>query len=237
MHPELISRIEGMRNIAMAHHKAGCGMANAVIGNERENFIKYLLSKIFPNSYRFSSGEIIDISGKRSGQVDVVMEYPYEPSFPSPAGDERLLIAESVIIAFEVKSSDSQMSEVIDKSRLINNLYRNLNIHMWYGDDEGDQAFPKEHLDIKHKIPNIAVFYKGPVKSETFFNKYSEMNVDERPTAMIALDSGYFIFGSNDGNIITFQGIDGIYALICLICEISNRIAGAQTAVSIYLKM
>jgi hypothetical protein len=39
-----------------------------------------------------------------SGALDIVVEFPFLPSFPAPGGDERLYLAESVALAIEVKS-------------------------------------------------------------------------------------------------------------------------------------
>jgi hypothetical protein len=37
-----------------------------------------------------------------SGQLDIVIELPFLPSFPTPGANERLYLAESVALAIEV---------------------------------------------------------------------------------------------------------------------------------------
>ena len=63
MHTQLKHRLDAILKIAQTHHEAGAGMSNSTIGSEREVFVGELLSKIFPNAYRFSSGDIIDARG------------------------------------------------------------------------------------------------------------------------------------------------------------------------------
>ena len=88
----------------MAQHRGGVGMPNAVIGNERETFLREFLQEVFPSHFRFTGGAICDHTGRISGQVDIAVEYPFPPSFPMPGSSERLVLAESVLAAIEVKS-------------------------------------------------------------------------------------------------------------------------------------
>jgi len=61
------------------------------------------LSRILPSAYEIGRGEIIDSSGKRSKQIDVVISRPDSPSLLLPSGSKVYLI-ESVLATIEVKS-------------------------------------------------------------------------------------------------------------------------------------
>src|SRR5690242_12312013 len=82
-------------------------MSSASKGEERASFIDSFLANVLPPIYRFGSGDCTDTSGHRSGQLDVVVEYPFAPSPPSVAGSSptRLYLAESVAAVIEVKSN------------------------------------------------------------------------------------------------------------------------------------
>jgi hypothetical protein len=67
-------------------HQAGDRLSNASKGNEREAFINGFLSQVLPPHFRFGSGDITDQHGARSGQLDIVVEYPFVPSLPIVAG-------------------------------------------------------------------------------------------------------------------------------------------------------
>lgn len=230
MHELLKERITAIQKIAVAHYEAGAGMANAAIGAEREVFVHELLQKIFPNAYRFSSGEIIDRKGARSGQVDLALEFPNEPTFPSPVADERLMFAESVIVAFEIKSGWNQLNEVVTKMKMVNSLSRDVKWGMTSDDEEGDPRFPTDALELNKRIPLIGVFYDGPVHYDTVKNAYLKIDDGERPTALLTLNNGHFIYNDTE-----FTGVDGIFALLCLVSEVSNKIVYSNSSIGVYL--
>lgn len=92
----------------MGAHQAGGSMRSASKGNEREAFINAFLSEILPPQFRFGSGDITDQSANRSGQLDIVIEFPFVPSIPIVAGKSpRLYLAEGVLAVIEVKSDIS----------------------------------------------------------------------------------------------------------------------------------
>lgn len=57
---QLVQRLEGIRQILMAHHSAGALLPNASKGNERETLLREFLIKVFPPPFRFGSGAIVD---------------------------------------------------------------------------------------------------------------------------------------------------------------------------------
>ncbi len=98
-------------------------MSNHTKGQEREAFVDLLLKGCLPDSYRFGSGEITDPRGKISGQVDVVVEYPFFPSFPLlGTAQYRLYLVETVAVCIEVKSSVGQFDEAVKTMKKIRAL-------------------------------------------------------------------------------------------------------------------
>jgi hypothetical protein len=98
-------RLDGIRQILLAHHVAGSGFPSSSKGAEREVLVREFLAKVFPPPYRFGSGAIVDSTGAQSGQLDVVVEFPFLPSFPTTGAPDRLYLVESVGAAIEVKSN------------------------------------------------------------------------------------------------------------------------------------
>src|SRR6266853_1533627 len=103
--PHLVQRLQAIQQALLAQRAAGVGLPAAVAGGERETFLGEFLQKVFPSHRRFATGAITDSSGRLSGQVDIAIEFGLVPSFPMPASEERLLLAESVAMVIEVKSN------------------------------------------------------------------------------------------------------------------------------------
>lgn len=75
----LAARLEGIQKILMAHHGAGALFPTAAKGSERETLVREFLERVFPPPFRFGAGAIADSAGTLSGQLDVVVEFPFLP--------------------------------------------------------------------------------------------------------------------------------------------------------------
>jgi hypothetical protein len=82
----------------------------------RGQFVSLFLGQVMPPPYRFGTGVAIDLEGHTSGQLDIVVEYPFLPSFPLPDVPSRMYLAESVAAAIEVKFDASSEWEDVRKS-------------------------------------------------------------------------------------------------------------------------
>lgn len=101
----ILQRLTGLQSILKGVHQSSVGLSSATMGQERAAFIDEFLAKVLPPIYRFGTGDATDAAGARSGQLDVVVEYPFAPSLPIVgAGQSRLYLAESIAAAIEVKS-------------------------------------------------------------------------------------------------------------------------------------
>jgi len=102
----LRSRIDAIHKQLLAAHRGGNAMSSATRGSEREAFVDLLLRGCLPHPYRFGSGEVTDAYGVISGQIDLIIEYPFFPSFPLlGTSRHRLYLIEGIAIAIEIKSS------------------------------------------------------------------------------------------------------------------------------------
>src|SRR6266705_3571912 len=134
----LLTRLEGIRQILMAHHAAGLLLPSAAKGTEREALLREFLGKVFPRPFRFGSGAVIDNSGRVSGQLDIVAEFPFFPSFPTPGAAERLYLAESVAFSVDVKSDLSKEWDDVERSvETLRLLRRSWLAHVGYSSTAG----------------------------------------------------------------------------------------------------
>jgi hypothetical protein len=124
----IFNRLSGVQQQLMGAFSATTPMSNATKGSEREFLVDLFLSNILPRQYRFGSGDITDCHSTRSGQVDIVVEFPFLPSIPIAGCDKfRLYLAESVACAIEVKSDVSnQWEQALETCRKIKDLKRNI---------------------------------------------------------------------------------------------------------------
>src|SRR5262245_8045860 len=93
LNQHIMTRLEAMRTVLLSAHSGGGTMSEASKGNERELFVKSFLSQVFPPHFRFGSGDITDSEENKSGQIDVVIEYPNLYSFPMWQSAPRLYLA------------------------------------------------------------------------------------------------------------------------------------------------
>ena len=116
MNPLIESRLNAIQQSLLAHYHGGAGLPSAVIGDEREVFYREYLEKVLPPTLRIGKGCITDSSDRNTGQVDLVLEYPFGPSFPMPGSANRLYMAESIAAVIEVKSDLSKQWDEVRKT-------------------------------------------------------------------------------------------------------------------------
>lgn len=125
INPYITHRIDGLLDQLRSGYSASKSMSSPVKGLERELFISGFLSQVFPSHYRFSSGEVADSRHRNSGQVDIVLEFPFGFSFPIFPSGPRLFLAEGVAAVIEVKSNlVTQWTQVEEKARQVSQLER-----------------------------------------------------------------------------------------------------------------
>ena len=153
--------------------------------NEKR-FWQYL-QRVFPAHRRFTTGAITDSEGRLSGQVDVVAEYGMVPSFPMPGTEERLILAESVAVAIEVKSDlAAQWDQVRGGTQHIDSSQKKheRNHGLWHA------RLPN---DIMCRVPSIAVGYTGYRTVQALKDRLETTLQPERPDAALVIESGCFV--------------------------------------------
>ncbi len=210
----VLARMAGIQSQLMGAHQASAPMSNASKGAEREAFINGFLANVLPPIYRFGTGDAIDVAGHRSGQLDVVVEFPFGPSLPSFAGSTRLYLAESIASVIEVKSSlPSQWSEVQRTLAALRPLTKSVGAAITMG-----MAPPTD-------VPLFVASYTGWKTSETV-----RQHVTDNPgiDGILIIDQGIFVSSDRLGGIVA-TGPWALWGLICCLHTITNSLQAAST--------
>jgi hypothetical protein len=177
----LKDRLSGIQQMLLGALAAGDSLSNATKGREREVFVNGFLAEVLPPHFRFGSGDAIDSKGMRSGQLDIVVEYPFLPSLPLVMGrSPRLYLAEGIVAVIEVKSDlASQWNQVEETANKLRQLQRD------YGYEGGVSIGPR----ATPRIPLFAVGYNG---WSTFEKVKEKVNLDKGINGALVIQSGHF---------------------------------------------
>jgi hypothetical protein len=191
MNEQLKARLRGIQDVLMAHQRATALLPGAAKGDEREVLVREFLEKVFPAPYRFGSGAVTDSSGLISGQLDVIVEWPFFASFPAPLGTHRLYLADSVAFAMEVKSDlSSQWGQLERTVQQIAPLRRHWRTHL---------ALNLAGTDLEHvgatssRIPFIAVGFTGFKTVDMLRERIANTPMEQRPVAALVIESGAYV--------------------------------------------
>jgi hypothetical protein len=237
MNPHIQVRLEASRRLLLAAYEGGLGLSSATQGREREAFIRLFLAEMLPTVHRFGSGDITDSSGRKTGQVDVVIEYPFLPSLHSP-GLERLYLAESVAAALEVRSDlRKKWDEVLQTAAAVKRLTRLARVTGMYGGEPPS------------RVPLFAVGYTGWKTLDTVEQKVREGRLD----GILVIDAGLFAPttervidpgpGHHDsGELSTFystrsgEGAAALWAFLCCLTEALHGMTPVGRAFTAYAR-
>lgn len=179
MNPHVASRLTGIHSVLCSAFEAGALLSSSSKGYERETFISLFLNEVLPPFYRFGTGDITDSlmnndPSRRSGQIDIVIEMPWAPSFPMPVGaSARLYPSEAVGTAIEIKSNlSTQWNEVIHTATALEPLRQKLS---GISVDGGTLSVKDE---TEEPIPLYAVGYEGWSTAATVEDKARSASVD-----------------------------------------------------------
>ena len=213
----IFERLSALQQMMVAAHSSNGSMSSSSKGSERETFIREYLCKVFPTPFRFGTGDVTDYLGNRSGQMDIVIEYPFVPSFPLPGncGVSRLYLAEGVAAVIEVKSDiTNQWSKVVKTAKSLQSISRK------YGNTISHGPFSEK------RIPLFAVGYTGWKNEDTVRKKIesASANID----GILIVDPGIFVSSPEHGSI----SVTGPWALWGLITCLHNAAITLITAYS-----
>jgi hypothetical protein len=201
----------------VALHEASKPLTSASKGTEREGFINQFLANVLPPIYRFGSGDATDQKGHRSGQLDVVVEFPFGPSLPSvgSASGTRLYLAETVAAVVEVKSSlPAQLPEVQSTLKQLLPLRRSFESLMVMG------------MSPSETIPMFVASYTGWKTPETVVQ-----HVKENPGigGILVIDQAIFASSDDYGGLVA-TGPWALWGLICCLHTATSSLQAASTS-------
>ena len=171
----------------MGTHHAGSSLSAATKGTEREAFVNSFLSEVFPTPFRFGTGDVTDVHGIKSGQLDVVIEYPFSPSLPIVgSATTRLYLAESVAAVIEVKSNAAgQWDQALTTARALHPISRSFGSTLSMG-------------PMFEHIPLFVVGYTGWTNAETV---RSHLNAATEVSGTLIIDQGIFVSSPEFGDL------------------------------------
>lgn len=207
-------RLAGIQTILRGVHESGIPMSASSKGSERAAFVDDFLSKVLPSPYRFGSGDATDQHGNRSGQLDVVVEYPFMPSLPSVGGNPtRLYLAESIAAVIEVKSDlTSQWAEARATGEKVAVLQRQFGATMSLGAAPGS------------RIPFFVAAYTGQKSADTLRKRLSDSTVD----GILVIDPGVFV-STQKCRGITATGEWALWGLIACLHDATSTLKATST--------
>jgi hypothetical protein len=206
----ITKRLEAMLSLLLNAHGGGGTMSAASKGTERELFVNSFLSQVFPTHFRFGTGDITDSEENKSGQIDIVIEYPNLYSFPIWQSAPRLYLAEGVAVAIEVKSDlSSQWGEAeatAKKTKLLKRRFEDYRMRELADryDALGDPQSKLRAYELREaalrlnappeEIPLFVVGYTGWANVETLSKRLNSSQVD----AVLQLDNQFFVARGKD---------------------------------------
>lgn len=211
----VMNRLQALLDFFGALHAGGQTLSSSMKGLERELFIQYALSHIIAPPFRIGSGDITDLSGQRSGQLDIVIEYGNSISFPllCAVHTPRLYLAEGVCAVIEVKSDLSgQWEEVLSSYAHLKTLRRSYVDWISYG-------------KMSQQIPYFAVGYRGWKTMDTLQKKFEQSELD----GLLILDSGLFC-----GKKYQEKGPSALYAFFMVLQELTGGLISALSDYKAY---
>ncbi len=218
----LHARLKGIQQILMGAHSAGELGSSASKGADREFFVNMFLKNVLPPQFRFGSGDITDLAGRTSGQLDLVVEFPIWPSLQVPGGGSRLYFAEGVAAVIEVKSDlAAQWGEVERTSRKLARLRR---------------LFGSTHGGAPWSVPVFAVGYTGWKDIETLRKYVSQRVVD----GILIIENGLFAWDGRVTQTVTIfdaaQGPWALWAFITAILRVTSTLKHTSTDPGLYAR-
>ncbi len=223
----LKERFKAFRILLSNAYDAGKGMPSAVIGAERETFINAFLRQVFPDSFRLGGGAIVDNSGSMSGQLDVVFERPFGPSFPLPGGGQRLYLSDTVAAAIEIKSNITTQWGDFERTASQLSKVDHTPFHM---------GMAAGHSFSPGRVPLFLVGYEGPSKIRTIVKYMMKTQQSNRPIGVLCIRSGVFFYIDDEGTIISGTGDVGLFLFIMCLNRILTYVMNNIPDLSIYIK-
>jgi hypothetical protein len=118
-------------------------------GTERELNLVTFIDGLLPNSYQARKGEVVDLNGRKSPQLDVVI-FDAIKNFPLYSGETVVLPAEALLASVEVKSKlnateVATSQEAARELKMLEPMKRKLGSSMAHASSSGPRAYRYLH--------------------------------------------------------------------------------------------
>lgn len=246
-------RLAGIQQQLMGTFQASRLMSSSTKGSEREFFVDLFLSNVLPIPYRFGSGDITDTYSNKSGQIDVVVENPFLPSFPTLGSkNSRLYLVEGVSCAIEVKSNlQNQWNEVRKTLEKVKNLRKepltyskkgsngttNFSskgdktlIHSLHYSPDGTKENTSENLLASLYVPFFAVGFEGWKTLPSMRKHCDQSQID----GILCIDNMLYVSGSRFGSQ-DYEGESALWHFICDLLTVTKELQALEAKLSLYV--
>ncbi len=113
----------GAFDLLKASFAASKMLSSSAKGASREHAARELLRSLIPPVARIESGDVVDVHGNQSGQLDAVVVDHRSPTLKLEASETSLILAEGALAVLEIKSDLArQKAEVVRTFRKIEPL-------------------------------------------------------------------------------------------------------------------
>lgn len=258
----IADRLESIQQTLLSVYKASNELKRqtSVKGNEREIFVASFLQEMFPPHFRFGSGVIIDQQQNRTGQLDVVIELPFAPSFSLGQGSPRIYFSDTIGAVIEVKSNifqgdgnggiqiERQLKQRADNSSIcaLKDIRRSVALRKRADSEETVKENTKPSktetwvLGESSTIPAYVVGYMGPGQQKLKdYQVQQREEWNERPEyaswfrGILQIDGPFFI--GSDGSF--YEGPQAIGAFINSLYFELNRVIWGHAQLAGYFSL
>lgn len=97
---------------------------NTLKGEARETFAKEFLELILPSNIEYAGGEIVEVSGRKSNQLDLILQDKKAPRLKI-TNDSILAFYQYVLAVIEIKTTltDGELETCLNQSKLLKNMH------------------------------------------------------------------------------------------------------------------
>lgn len=218
--PYVIHRLDAILMGLRAGAHGGAAMSGASKGTERELFIELALRNVIAPPFRIGTGDITDVDGARSGQVDTVIEYASSVSLPLVMGmSPRLYLSPGVCAVVEVKSDlKRQWNQVLEKARSVACLRTDTGVTASVG-------------KIPNQVPFFAVGYTGWQTKEKVQERIAETGDNgARIDGILAINREHAIYCGRDPDYSahTAEGAGALWGFFLSIEQLTSSMMHAK---------
>jgi hypothetical protein len=116
MHAALLPFFNGVHDKVVAAFTASAALSNETKGAMRETGLRDALQLSIPLIARVTSGDVIDATGNRTGQLDGVVVHQSSPILQLSTENEAIILAEGVVGVIEAKSDLSKQWSQVERT-------------------------------------------------------------------------------------------------------------------------